>query len=334
MKKRTMLLLLAGCLALGGCAMTATPPADASATLVPGTSVILPRAQAPAALQTRQTATLFFRYLDEPYLAPETRNVTSSPDQPFEMTLLTELLYGPGTRSADLTALFPEGTRVLSTVTQGRTVFVTLSREIMSGYPDEPADWKSDPALAIEVPLRRRLCMQSLVATLTENCDVDQVQILVEQEGYVSDSLRLKQSYFMDDQASGDGLTGPMTRQEELLLTPSVTLRVILSYWKTQNWTGLYKYLLPSDPVTGAERPAWQDFVTAMENLPRLMDSGFSGGSVSTDGGTATYTLRAVLLLSDGVQGDMDGRVIRLYREDGLWKISMSQLTGWLEEAS
>ena len=75
-------------------------------------------------------------------------------------------------------------------------------------------------------------------------------------------------------------------------------------------------------------------FVTAMENLPRLMDSGFSGGSVSTDGGTATYTLRAILLLSDGVQGDMDGRVIRLYREDGLWKISMSQLTGWLEEAS
>lgn len=115
------------------------------------------------------------------------------------MALISQLLLGPGTASADLNVLFPEGTRVLSTVRQGRTLFVTLSREIMNGYPDEPVDWQEDAEWRTEAPLRRVLCMQSLVATVTENCDVDQVQVLVQAGSTGSGSLRLKQNYFLDD---------------------------------------------------------------------------------------------------------------------------------------
>lgn len=290
---------------------------------------LLPEAQAPAELYATQTATLYFRFLDEPYLAPETRAVTYAPSQAYELALLTSLLAGPSTHAAELTGVFPEGTRVLSTSRQGRILFVTLSKEIMNPYPDEDAGITAATA-GTESLLRRQLCMQSLVATVTENCDVDDVQVLVEQTGTAADSLRLRQRYFLttDDNSL---LVGLQTRQEELLLTPGNTLRAILDRWATQDWTRLYRYLAAKDPATGEEKRSLSDFITAMEGLPRLVSCTFSGGSVSPDGCFVTFTL-CPTLLTDGQTRELPGRVLRLYREGDLWKISLAQLIQWLED--
>ena len=137
--KKLLLLLLA--LLLTGCA--ASPLSQAISPLP--ADIDLPQPDAPDSIASAQAATLWFRYLDEPLLAPESRTLTFSPDQPMELTLISALLGGPDAHSTDLTALFPAGTRVLSTVRQGRTLVVTLSRHIMDGYPDEPTDWSSDP---------------------------------------------------------------------------------------------------------------------------------------------------------------------------------------------
>ena len=152
MKKPVFLLFLL-LLTLSGCAPLVSPLQKETATLVPGTNPVLPEAQAPASLSVKETAVLYFRYMNEPYLASEIRQVTHSPSKPFELSLLTELISGPGSHSSDLTALFPPGTRVLSTVSQGRTLFVTLSREIMDAYPDDAS------VSGAERRLRRRLCM-------------------------------------------------------------------------------------------------------------------------------------------------------------------------------
>lgn len=294
-----------------------------------GGDSLLPEAQAPAELYATQAATLYFRFLDEPYLAPETRAVTYAPSQAYELALITALLAGPSAHAAELTSLFPEGTRVLSTARQGRILFVTLSKEIMDPYPDEPADLSAATAGA-ESLLRRQLCMQSLVATVTENCDVDDVQVLVEQTGAAAESLRLRQRYFLttDDDSL---LVGLQIRQEELLLTPETTLRAILDGWITQDWARLYRYLAAKDPATGEERRSLADFIAAMEGLPRLVSCAFSGGSISLDGASATFTLCPAVL--DGGQArEIPGRVLRLCREDGLWRVPLAQLTQWLED--
>lgn len=332
MKKRLLaaaLLLL--CVTLSGCASVALPFQNATATLVPGTNPALPEAEAPASLNSRETATLYFRYLNEPYLAPENRMITHSPNRPFELALLTELLSGPGTRSAELTALFPEGTRALSTVLQGRTLFVTLSREIMNAYPDEPTTWQSDPAWREEVRMRRTLCMQSLVATITENCDVDRVQVLVEQDASGTGSVRLQARYFMEDPQSTE-LAGPIFREESLLLTPATAIDVMLTLWQSRDWQRLYQYIALRDPVTGLDRVNYRDFVTAMVNQPILTDFSLSGGSVNRQGTQATYTLTATLMDHGGTQRQAEKRILRLWRENDLWRITLSQLTGWLEE--
>lgn len=324
MKKRLLILLVLCLLLLAGCSSVGLPMGGTVATNVPGVKSVLPEAQAPDALDSRETATLYFRYLSEPFLAPETRIITHSPSRPYELSLLTELLSGPGSHATDLTALFPAGTQVLSTVTQGRTLFVTLSQEILSGYPDDAG------ATPAEQKLRRQLCMQSIVATITENCAIDRVQILVEQSGNVTGSLRLQQSYFLEDPQSAE-LVGPMTRDDSLLLTADTTAELLCSLWRSRDWQRLYQYIARRDPSTGVERISYRDFVTAMENLPLLSDCSVTGGSVTLDGAQATYTLHATTL-SGSREATRQGCILRLCRENGLWRVTLSQLTGWLEE--
>jgi len=329
MKRIKWICLLCCLCLLTGCAAP-VPPLKATATLVPGTKPQLPEAAAPADQVTQKEALLYFRYGSEPYLAAENRLITHSPSEPYELALTAALLSGPTPQRTELGTLFPDGTQVLSTSRQGRTLFVTLSKEIMNAYPDEPSGWRNDPFWAQEVPLRRRLCMQSLAATLTENCDIDRVQVLVEQSSGEMTSLRLKALYFLAtrDEAL---LAPPLTRDESLLLTPGNTLKVILDLWQQQDWQRLYDYLAASDPVTGADRCTYADFVTAMENLPRLTQSAFTGGSISADGRWAAYTLSANLLAADHQPEQYDGKTLRLLRENGLWKVTLAQLTDWLE---
>ncbi len=299
------------------------------ATLVPGAGSLLPAAVDDSALRQSSAATLWFRYQDEPFLAPETRSVTRLPSQSYETALITELLSGPAARSSELTGLFPAGTRVLSTVTQGRTLFVTLSAEALNALPDEPVDWQENDAWRVEAPLRRRLTMQSLVATLTENCDIDAVQVLVAGNDNSLGSLRLKQNYFLDD-SEDSVLTEPMQRDESLLLTSPVTLRTVFTCWQRRDWQRLYLYLASGDAATGLGKPVYQDFVTTMEALPQVLSFSLSGGYVRQGGESATFTVDAAVRDGAG-ESRRSGAVIRLKRENGLWKITQSQLTGWME---
>ena len=309
--KKLLILLLA--LLLIGCA--ANPLAE-TVSPVPHNAE-LPRPEAPDNLASSETATLWFRYLDEPLLAPETRTLTLSPDRPMEYALVSALLEGPDAQSTDLTALFPAGTRLLSTVRQGRTLFVTLSRQIMNGYPDEPANWQIDPYWVAEMPLRRRLCMQSLIATITENCDVDSVQVLLEQQGEITDSLRLRQHYYLNT-ADEARLADPLVRDDSLLLSPGTTMATVLTLWQAQDWTRLSRYV-DADADTLSER---------LGELPPLLDFSLSGPTVSDR--QATFTLTATVRGASGTT-TLTGRVLRLKRVGQRWQAAIDQLTGWLE---
>lgn len=323
MKKTALLALLLLTLMLGGCS-AGLPLSGSLTTAVPGVDAPLPEAQAPAEQVSLEAATLYFRYMEEPFLAQETRLIAFSPSRPYELSLLTELLSGPGSHSSDLTSLFPAGTRVLSTVTQGRTLFVTLSQELLSGYADDRT------ATLEEQQLRRRLCMQSIVATITENCDIDRVQILMEQDGGATGSLRLQESYYLVD-AQATAPAEPLIRQDELLLSPQRTAQLISQLWCQRDWQRLYQYIARRDPSTGAERVSYRDFVTAMENLPVLSSCSVTGGTITQDGSCATFTISGAVLES-GRETLRTGCSLRLCRENSLWRVTLAQLTGWLEE--
>ncbi len=313
MKRHVVLLLLALCLMLGGCSVHPTdvmdPPVQSDETL--------PAPADEAARTARQSAVLWFRYLDEPALAPETRIIENDPTQSYEAALLTALIGGPDTASGALRGLFPAGTRIISTHQSGRMLFVTLSREILNDYADEPDLWQMDPAWVIEVPLRRQLAMQSIAATVTENCDADTVVILVEQGRAVTDSLRLRQGYYC---LGGDplALAEPLQREESLLLTPLHTGEIILQCWQERDFARLYKY------VTRASRPDEAAFITEMNALPHLTQWQLQGGSIHGDAALLTWN---GTLLQDGRETAVTALPMKLTMENGLWRISMQELT-------
>ena len=322
MKRLSLMLgLMLLCLLVSSCTKSASP-LSAPATMVPGVPADLPAAEPPAEMNRQETAALYFRYMDEPYLAAEYRVITQAANKPYEQALLTALVSGPG--SHDLVGLFPTGVQVVSTARQGRTLFVTLSKEIMNPYADElNATYSTSAAI-----LRRTLCMQSIVATVTENCSVDQVQILVQQDSAMTGSLRMEKRYFLTGES---GLTEPLTRNEELLLTPHNTLNVILKLCRQQDWQRLYGYLVRVDEASGVTRPGYSDFVAAMDALPALTEYASSTGSVSLYGQEAVFSVDAVLRLNDGTTAEKTCCMLRLQRENGLWRIAADQLTAWME---
>ena len=306
------------------------PLTESLATEVPGVETILPQAEETGTVRSSEEAVLYFRFRDEPYLAQETRVITRTASQTYEMALISQLLQGPGTAGTDLNGLFPDGTQVLSTTRQGRTLFVTLSAEIMNAYPDEPVDWQENETYREECPLRRRLCMQSLVATVTENCDVDQVQVLVEQENASVTSLRLKQNYFLDD-SEDDVLVGPMTRDPSMLLSAENTLRVLLDAWCGQDWQRMYNLMAVRDPVSGDGRATENDFIAAMSALRPVVRYTQTEATTTADGSCATFAVSFAVLNTDGTVTELTNRIVRLYRVNGLWKTGVSSLTGWME---
>lgn len=308
------------------------PIAKASSTMVPGVSTLIPEAEEETPLRTQGEALLYYRCRNDACLIAENRTVSRTPSQSWEFAVVNELLSGPSGTAAGLTRLFPNGTRVLSAVKQGRTLFVTLSSELLSGYPDEPIDWQEHDSWRRECPLRRRLCMQSLVATVTENCEIDQVQVLVQQGSVSHGSLRLKQNYFLDD-SEDSVLVGPMSRDASLLMGPDASMSLVLSAWRSRDWDRLYQWMVTRDPNSGTARPAQRDFTAQMEQLPHIVNAQASAPSYTADGLVATFAVELELLQGDGTTRIISNRIMRLYNDSGWWKISLEQLTGWLEVA-
>lgn len=313
----SLLLTLLVCLAaatLSGCSSAGHPLEEMATELSPEALAAAPRPEAPEALQTRDTFTLYFRYLNEPLLAQEARSIAHSPDQSVERALVAALVGGPDVQSPWLEGLFPPGTRVLSTLRQGRTLFVTFNQQLMNAYPDEPDSWEEDPRWRTEAPLRRRLCMQSLVATITENCDVDSVVVLVEQQT-VTDSLRLRAAFYLDRETPS-AIAPPLQRDDALLLSPGTAMQTILTCWQNRDWLRLSRYLSDDAELTA---------------LPHLIDVAFTGPTLSPDGQTATFTLSGTIR-RNGVDSAFAGCILRLQKAGGLWLLPPHQLTAFKED--
>ncbi len=312
MRKQSFIFVMLLCALLSGCARQTSPLSP-----VLTTDAAIPAVNTQAARPETTSATLWFRFTDEPCLAPESRTIETSPTMKYETALLAALVDGPASATDELSGLFPPGTEVLGTYITGRMLFVTLSREIMDAIPGEPANWQSSEAWAREVPLRRALAMQSIAATATENCDVDAVVILVEQSDAVTNSLRLRQSYYCDG-SDGDALADLLYRDEAMLLTPNRAAEIVLQSWHERDFARLYKY------VARDGRPDEAAFLADMAGLAHLTEVNCSGGSV--DGRKAIFTLNGWYLVN-GTEVALENVTLRLIREDGLWRIPLSELT-------
>ncbi len=265
-----------------------------------------------------QKITLYFRYGDSAYLAPEQREIQFKRNESIEKAIAAALIQGPAASAESLSGLFSPGTEVLAATVQGDTLFITFNEAFLGRYADEPSD-----AVTGESILRRQLCLQSLAATMTEGGLCAQVQVLVYRSTVQSTSMRLQAGYL--DRSNDDTLLPPVTRDESFLLTPYNTARLILQAWQAQDWTSLYDLTAKEVETAENTRVGEQSAFDAFSAARTLAEFDLSPGNVSFDGQTAVLTVN-LSVRDQGMDQSVQGYPLLLCREAGIWKMDYTRL--------
>lgn len=310
--------LLAACLALTGCSQSSVQayvqPTPEGAVAIPA----LPDASADDTLN----ATLYFRYEDTALLRQEMRVISVSPNKTRESALVEALLAGSQEGGG---SLFPEGVELLSTQTQDGVVFVTFNEALYGRYGDESGSLTAAHALP-EAQLRRHLAMAALTAALTENGQCHAVQVLVRQQSAIGSSMRLKESYFLENSEQPAAL---LTRNEDYLMTPANVAHFLLRAWQQRNFDTMYPLLTNLDGASA--RPAQTTASEMLAATDALLVYSLSPGSISPDGQSAVVCIDMTLRHADGSEYRLEAWPLKLTRENGAFKVSLSALKSLMQ---
>ena len=313
------MLLLVICIALSGCtAQMVNPLVKNEATAVPGLSLQLHPASAAEGNTSQVSVALYFRFYNEPFLAAETRTLTVKRDESVEAAIVKALIEGPSAGHSELQRLLPADTEVESIASRDGLLFVTLSEGFL--HDDVPDQWQNDDAWREEAPVRRQLTVQSIVDSVTEYAPYTGVQFLLHRQNEVQTSLRLENAYFCN---GTEGLSEPLIREENWILTPANTVKTFLSCLQSKDSDRLYQWIA----LEG--KPSPDIFTAAVSNAPSIAAYQVSGGSVSQDGQHATVSVSLQTLVGTQPQ-DTSGYPLQLVRENGLWMLPYSRFANLL----
>ncbi len=310
--KGIIAILLCGILgiAMVGCSGQQVPEASPSESQ--GTSVINPLPDGIS--QDKNTARLYFGYMQEDMLVGETRIFQVPINESVETSIVKELISGPSTARADFTPLINPNTTVMSVKTESNFLSVTLSKDFLQS----PEDMTAAEDTGYE-ETRRKLAVYSIVNTLIEQGNYSRVRILIDDTDTGSGRpITLKEAGL-----SGSGMADAFERNGELELTGKNTLREIMENIRTKSWDTLYNYIAYKN-LYGQDKPSLDDFKSEMNSSKLTIGEDFSLGDEveGADGISvvvmATYTLK----VKDGDEKTISNMPIKLVLENDVWKIT------------
>lgn len=273
---------------------------------------IIPPVQDSTASTLSLIAPLYFRFYNEPMLIRYALNVETTTHEQPEFYALTALLSKPLGERSDITYLFNGKTKLVSVKSDNNYLYVTLSQDFYDdtkGANDE------------ETRLNRKLAIYSIVNTVCEMGNHNYVQIYIEQNGA---QLR-PDSYTVGFQKSqGDSAPlGPLSRETDLLLTPSVVTKTALNYYSKTEWNKLYLYLTEGATKLPVLEEMAQDF-----NYLDLKMSEFTvedNYTVSDDGKTA-YVQISFKIRSQNTSYEISNVPLLLNLKGRAWLINYDSL--------
>lgn len=262
--------------------------------------------------------TLYFRFGDTQALGAEHAQLDIRREETVATSIVQRLIDGPGVGNGRLTGLFPSGTRLISVSGEATTAFVTLSSEFL-GRPDgAPADWEDLSDWQEEAALRRRLAVQSIVLSLTEEGRYQRVQLYVA-DGDDEIPERVPMACFDLTVTDPALVLAASARDESVLLTPQRAMTMLMDAWQAMDWERMYALLAPAQD---AALPTLSVFEASMrERDVTLLDYGTTQGTVSFDGQAATVVVDAQIRSSLGGDAQITRESVPLVREQDNWAI-------------
>ncbi|MDO5021955.1 MAG: GerMN domain-containing protein [Eubacteriales bacterium] len=263
--------------------------------------------------------TLYFRFKNSALLGAEERKIFVPADSSFETELIKTLIEGPSSVLPYFSPLFPDNTQVINTWGNKDVLFVTFNDKLLDRYSDEIVRF-DEQYKSHEGNLRRRLAMASLACTVTENTSFSYVQVLIQGDVGANTSMRLSESYFLQDSAN---LVPPIARDESYIMQAKNSVEFFIKALDRGDFSEATDWLAPSALIP--------DF-NALK-LPVVAEYTLSHGTVSFDGAQAIVLFDAALQNTDGIVKEVSSLPIRLKNINGIWKIDYKSIANILEES-
>ncbi|MDD3919680.1 MAG: GerMN domain-containing protein [Eubacteriales bacterium] len=256
--------------------------------------------------------TLYYRLSGEPALVPVQRTITVRSNEYAEAAVIRRLLEGPSSLSWDLISAFPKDVRLVDISKDGKILYVTFSREILD------ADTSGERADAEE---SYRLCVYSIVNTLTALDSNTRVQIMVDLDGTGEGSRVAASLLGFSSHNSNSQWLEPLSFQEDVLVTPAKVAEYILEHLKNEEYAEAHSLFAESE-TGGLQKPDYAAFETQMLSLGKVTDYRIIKEEIAEDNRSAVVTLDVSWTSRDNGQSNAVKNVrVRMLQEGELKKM-------------
>ncbi|WP_066683254.1 GerMN domain-containing protein [Christensenella intestinihominis] len=288
-------------------APSATPSEEAAIQINP-----LPEAVS----KDKETARLYFGYMQEALLIGEVRVFSVPINENSEASIIAELIKGPSTARTDLTQLINPNTKVVNVAQDGTFLSVTLSQEFLTPPETSPADGAAENDTYEKT--RRMLATYSIVNTIVEQGNFSRVQIYIDDDGTGTGRPLTLEEAGLD----GEGTTEALERRGALDLNGQNTLREIMNCIENKDWNTLYRYISFKN-LYGEDKPSLEDFKSEITTAKLVVSDVEIGDEIqSADDLTEVVMASYVLKLRDGDAKTVSNVPIRLILENDVWKMT------------
>ena len=268
-----------------------------------------------AVSKDKETARLYFGYMQEALLIGEVRVFSVPINENSEASIIAELIKGPSTARTDLTQLINPNTKVVNVTQDGTFLSVTLSQDFLTPPEDTSADGTENEAYE---KTRKMLAAYSIVNTIVEQGNFSRVQIYIDDDGTGTGRPLTLEEAGLD----GEGTTEALERKGDLDLNGRNTLREIMSCIENKDWNMLYRYISFKN-LYGEDKPSLEDFKSEITAAKLVISDVEIGDEIqSADDLTEVVMASYVLKLRDGDAKTVSNVPLRLILENDVWKMT------------
>jgi len=270
-----------------------------------------------------QQVVLYFPLGNEPFLAAEDRDIKIPEGSTPEKEILRKLIQGPLIK--DMLVVIPNKTQVVNVEASSNheIFYITLSPDFLAPMPlDVPTNWNTVETLEKTVLLNRRLAVYSMVNSITEMGKYDRVQFLIDDRDLGATRPTWADMGFTDVDQPNLPIS-VLTRDDSLILTPINTVSAFFESFANKQWSRAEGYLT-LDTNTFSATNTMADSMKAYDAT--LVDGTVTGSTISNKGKCAVVTVNYTLRAKAGNEVQRTTALMRLTRENGIWKIHYSSI--------
>lgn len=294
---------------------------------------------------------LYYRLTGEAYLVPVTRNISARANERTETAMIRTLLEGVPQQSlsGNVSATFPEGTKLVDVSRDSGILYVTLSREFLdtsnveavrqatSSYGNTPeGQQRAQQAIQLateEMYLMRRMGVYSLVNTLCEySREQIRVQILVDVDGSGEGERLPLEEMGLDPWEKGSDLIEPLEYEADAVVTPERIVSCMLSRMVSGEYEMAYVLFMEA-PVAGVTKPTYANFESEILGLGNVTGFEILSSQEQKDGSYSVW-VNLDFRTAAGEQCRIQDAQITLRKEGDLYKIGYGSFKSILEGAA